>query len=119
MQPIIKIVEVGKKLRIHWRETSCINDQDKRRVLQRNDRRDWTRKTSLTGCILSLTLHNIYLRELIKKCFGRKKGVQLGERRIHCIRFSDYVAVMGESLEQFTQLTTMIKVENEKGPTLI
>ena len=48
------------------------------------------------GCPLSPALHNIYLEDLIKNCFLYTGGVNIGGRRIKCIRFADDMALLAE-----------------------
>ena len=45
---------------------------------------------------LSPTLLNIYLEDLIKNCFLNTGDVNIGERRIECIRFADDVNLLAE-----------------------
>ena len=48
------------------------------------------------GCPLSPTLFNIHLEDLMKNCFLNTGGVNMGGRRIKCIRFSDDMALLAE-----------------------
>ena len=48
------------------------------------------------GCPLSPTLFNIYLEELMTNCFLNMGGVNIGGRRIKCIRFTDGMALLAE-----------------------
>ena len=48
------------------------------------------------GCPLSPTLYNIYLEDLVKNCFLNMGDVNIGERRIKCIRFADDMALLPE-----------------------
>ena len=48
------------------------------------------------GCPLSPTLFNIYLEDLMKNCFPNTGGVNIGGRRVKCIRFSDDMALLAE-----------------------
>ena len=48
------------------------------------------------GCRLSPTLFNIYLEDLMTNCFLNTGGVNIGGRRITCIRFADDVALLAE-----------------------
>ena len=50
----------------------------------------------LQGCHLSPTLFNIYLEDLMKNCFLNTGGVNIGGRRIMCIRFVDDMALLAE-----------------------
>ena len=47
-------------------------------------------------CPLSPTLFNIYLEDLMKNCFLSMVGVNIGGRRIKCIRFADDMAMLAE-----------------------
>ena len=47
------------------------------------------------GCHLSLTIFNINLKDLMN-CFPNKGGVNIGGRRIKCIRFADDMALLAE-----------------------
>ena len=44
------------------------------------------------GCPLSPTLFNIYFEDLMKNYFLNTGGINIGGRRIKCIRFADYMA---------------------------
>ena len=46
--------------------------------------------------VLSPTLFNIYLEDLMKNCFLNTVGVNIGGRRIKCIRFADDMVVLAE-----------------------
>ena len=48
------------------------------------------------GCPLSPSLFNIYLENLMKNCFPNTGGVNIGGRRIKCIRFADDMALPAE-----------------------
>ena len=48
------------------------------------------------GCPLLPTLFNIYLEDLMKKCFLNTGSVNIGGRRIKCIRFSNYMTLLAE-----------------------
>ena len=48
------------------------------------------------GCPLSPTLFNIFLEDVMKNCFLNTGGVNIGERRIKCIRFADDMALLSE-----------------------
>ena len=47
-------------------------------------------------CPLSPTLFNVYLEDLMKNCFLNTGSVNIGERRIKCIRFVDDMALLAE-----------------------
>lgn len=49
------------------------------------------------GCCMSPTLFNIYLEDIIKRGLKRQSGVNIGGRRIQCIRFADDMALLAES----------------------
>ena len=48
------------------------------------------------GCPLPPTLFNIYLEDIMKNCFSNTGGVNIGGRRIKCIRFADDMAFLAE-----------------------
>ena len=48
------------------------------------------------GCPLSPTLFNIYLEDLIKNFFPKTGGVNIGGRRIKCIRLADDMALLAK-----------------------
>ena len=48
------------------------------------------------GSLLSPTLFNIYLENLMKNCFPNTEGINIGGRRIKCIRFSNDMALLAE-----------------------
>ena len=52
----------------------------------------WVRQ----GRPLSPTLFNSYLKDIVKNCFPNTRGVNIGERRIKCIRFADDMALLAE-----------------------
>ena len=56
--------------------------------------RNW--KVVQQGCPLSPTLFNIYLEELMKNCFPNTRGLNIGGRRIKCIRFADDITLLAE-----------------------
>ena len=47
------------------------------------------------GC-LSPTLFKIYLEDLMKNCFLTRGDVNMEGRRVKCIRFADYMALLAE-----------------------
>ena len=48
------------------------------------------------GCPLSPTVFNINLEDLMKNCFLNTGGVNIGGRRIECVRFADDMALLAE-----------------------
>ena len=48
------------------------------------------------GCPLSPTLFNIHLEDIMKICFLNTRDVNIGGRRIKCIRFADDMALLAE-----------------------
>ena len=48
------------------------------------------------GCSLSPTIFHIYLEDLMENCFPNTGGVNIGGRRIKCIRFADVMALPTE-----------------------
>ena len=44
----------------------------------------------------SPSLFNIYLEALMKNCFPNTGGVNIGAKRINCIRFADDMALLAE-----------------------
>ena len=46
------------------------------------------------GCPLSATLFNIYMEALMKNCFLNTVCVNIGGRRIKCMRFADDMALL-------------------------
>ena len=62
-------------------------------------------------CSLSPTLFNIYLEDLMKNCFPNTGGVNIGGRRIKCIRFADDMAFLAEDERM---LKNMLKELNER-----
>ena len=62
-------------------------------------------------CPLSPTLFNIYLEDLMKNCFPNTGGVNIGGRRIKCIRFADDMALLAEDERM---LNNMLMELNER-----
>ena len=50
----------------------------------------------LQGCPLLPILFNIYLEDLMKNCFPNTANVNIGGRRIKCIRFADDMVLLTE-----------------------
>ena len=48
------------------------------------------------GCPLSPTLFNIYLEDLMKNCFLNTGDVNIGGRRMKCIRFAHDMTLLAE-----------------------
>ena len=48
------------------------------------------------GCPLSPMLFNIYLEDLMKNCFLNTGVVNIGGRKIKCIRFTDDTTLLAE-----------------------
>ena len=48
------------------------------------------------GCPLSPTLFNISLENLMKNCFPNTGDINIGGRRIKCIKFADDTALLAE-----------------------
>ena len=57
-------------------------------------KRNW--KGVRQGCPLSPTVFNIYLEDLVKICFPKTGGVNIGGKRNKCIRFADDMAFLAE-----------------------
>ena len=47
-------------------------------------------------CPLSPTLFNMYLEDLMKNSFSNTGGVNIGGRRIKCMRFANDMALLAE-----------------------
>ena len=65
----------------------------------------------MEGCPLSPTLFNIYLEDLMKNCFLNTGGVNIGGRRIKCIRFADDMALL---VEDERKLKNILKKLNDR-----
>ena len=63
------------------------------------------------GYPLSPTLFNIYLNDLMKNCFLNTGGVNIGGRRIKCMRFADDMALLAEDEKM---LKNMLMELNDK-----
>ena len=63
------------------------------------------------GCPLSPTLFNIYLEDLMKNCFQNTGGVNIGGRKIKCIRFADNMALLAQDKRM---LKNMLMELNER-----
>ena len=77
-------------------------NQDGRRNVR--GKRNW--KGVRQGCPLSATLFNIYLEDLMKKCFLNTGGVNIGGRRIKCIRFANDMVLLAEDERMLKYMLT-------------
>ena len=91
-----------KKIGVDWKERRLLSNlYMKQRIKVRieeemSEGRENGRGVVRQGCLLSLTLFNIYLEDLMKNYFLNKGGVKIGGRRINCIRFADDMALLVE-----------------------
>ena len=56
------------------------------------------------GCVLSPTLFNIYIEELIARIRVSGRGVRVGDRRSGCLAYADDIVLMAESKEDMEGL---------------
>ena len=83
-----------KKIGVDWKERRLLSNlYMKQRIKVRiGDEMSEEREIGSEvrpGCPLSPTLFNMYLEDLMKNCFPNTGGVNIGERRIKCITFTD------------------------------
>ena len=56
------------------------------------------------GCVISPTLFNIYIEELIARIRLSGKGVKVGDRRLGCLAYADDIVLMAERKEDMEEL---------------
>ena len=56
------------------------------------------------GCVMSPTLFNIYIEELIARIRVSGKGVKVGERRLGCLAYADDLVLMADSKGDMEEL---------------
>lgn len=59
------------------------------------------------GCVISPTLFNIYLEELIWRIRKADIGVRIGEKKLGCLAYADDVVLMAEKKEDMEQMLTI------------
>ena len=91
-----KLMGILKETGVDWKERKLLSNlhmkQDRRKKVR--GKRNW--KGIQQGCLLTPTLFNIYFEDLMKNCFPTTEGVNIGGRRIKCIRFADDMALLAE-----------------------
>ena len=106
-----------KKIGADWNERRFLNNlfiettnksQDRRRNVR--GKRNWKGVTARMSSIA--TLFNIYLEDLMKNCFPNTGGVNIGGRRIKCIRFANGMALL---VENERMLKNMLMVLNDRS----
>ena len=56
------------------------------------------------GCVISPTLFNLYIEELIVRIRKSEKGVKVRDKRLGCLAYADDVVLMAENKEDMEQL---------------
>ena len=56
------------------------------------------------GCVISPTLFNIYIEELIARIRMSGRGIEVGDRRLGCLAYADDIVLMAESKEDMEEL---------------
>ena len=62
------------------------------------------------GCVISPTLFNIYIEELIVRIRMTGKGVRVGDRRLGCLAYADDIVLMAESKEDMEELLQVVSI---------
>ena len=61
------------------------------------------------GCVMSPTLFNIYLEELLTRIRKSGKGVTIGDRKLGCLAYADDVVLMTENRRDMDDLLEITK----------
>ena len=56
------------------------------------------------GCVISPTLFNIYIEELLVRIRKQGKGVQIGKEKLGCLAYADDVVLMAESKTEMEEI---------------
>lgn len=62
------------------------------------------------GCVISPTLFNIYIEELIAGIRFSGRGVKVGDRRLGCLAYADDIVLMAESKEDMEELLQVASI---------
>ena len=54
------------------------------------------------GCVLSPTLFNIYINDLLQSLGCHAKGVIFGNVKIHCLLYADDLVILAEDMSDLT-----------------
>ena len=88
------LMKILKNIGVDWKERRLISNLYLKQRVRVKIGEEMTEGSEIgrgvrQECCLSPTLFNIYLEELLKKCFLNKGGIVIGGRRIKCIKFAD------------------------------
>ena len=62
------------------------------------------------GCVISPTLFNIFIEELIARIRFSGRGVKVGDRRLGCLAYADDIVLMAESKEDMEELLQVASI---------
>ena len=103
------LMSIIKKHGVEWKERRLIkelylNQKAKVKIGEEISEEIGLGRGVRQGCCLSPTLFNMYLEEIIGECFNGEKGVNMGGRRVECIRFADDMVVLSESEDELRNM---------------
>ena len=96
-----KFVGILKKIGVDWKERRLLSNLYMKQLIKVRIGEEMSEGREIgrgvrQGCPLSPTFFNIYLENLMKNCFPNTGGVNIGGRRIKCIRFADDMVLLAE-----------------------
>ena len=103
-----------KKISVDWKEMRLLSNlymkqRIKVRIGEEMLEGREIRRVVWQGCPLLPTLFNIYLEDLMKNCFLNTGGVNIGGRRIKCIRFAEDMALLAEDERMLKNMLMELK----------
>ena len=97
----LKVIGILKKIGVDWKERRLLSNLCMKQRIKVRIGEEMTEGREIgggvqQGCPLSPTLFNIYLEDLMKNYFPNTGPVNIGGRRIKCIRFADDMSLLVE-----------------------
>ena len=104
-----KLLEILKDKGVDWRERRLISNlYMKQEVALRvgDNMTEWFKigRGVRQGCCLSPTLFNIYMEDMVRKCWERNKGVKIGGRSVKSVRFADDMIIFAENTQELNEM---------------